>query len=111
MEGVIPMRVLILSRPKFPPPMEMMIPLMDAFAGWRERYRPVMETFDFFVSGGGGCGIVNPPDDGTLTRMMMEYPWGPFSDVELLLLSDGDAAIAQFREIFVQQMAGQQSAG
>ena len=97
------MRVLLVSRPKFPPPMEMMIPLMDAFAGWRERYKPIMESFDFFISGGGGCGIVNAPDDATLATMMMEYPWGPFSDVQLDLLYDGDTALAQSQDLFRQQ--------
>jgi hypothetical protein len=63
------MGVLILSRPKFPPPMEMRNPLMDAFAGWRERYKPIMESFDFFIAGGGGCGIVNAPDDATLATI------------------------------------------
>ncbi|MEZ4529950.1 MAG: hypothetical protein R2855_02875 [Thermomicrobiales bacterium] len=97
------MRVIIISRPKFPPPPEMMSPLMDAFADWRARYKPIMESFDFFVAGGGGCGIVNAPDDATLATMMMEYPWSPFSEVEVELLIDGDLALAQYRDFIRQQ--------
>ena len=101
------MRVLIMSRQKFQVPQEQFAPIMAAFAAWRERHRPIMETFDFFVAGGGGCGIVNAPDDATLARMMMEYPWGPFSDVQLHLLMDGDIALTQWLEM-LQQQAGAQ---
>lgn len=101
------MRVLIMSRPKHPAPFEMLLPLMDAFAAWRERYKPIMESFDFFVSGGGGCGIVNAPDDDTLAQMMMEFPWAGFSDTDVLLLVDGDKAMVQQRAVFAQMMSGQ----
>ena len=57
----------------------MLLPIMDAFAAWRERYRSMMESFDFFVSGAGGCGIVNAPDEATLAQMMAEFPWAPFT--------------------------------
>jgi hypothetical protein len=35
--------------------------------------------------------------------MMMEYPWAPFSEVEVLLLFDGDLALAQTRDFFGRQ--------
>jgi hypothetical protein len=97
------MRALITSDPKFPPPQEAMLPLMDAFAGWRERYRSFMETFDFFVSDGGGCGIVNAPDDATLGQIIMEYPFGPFSDVRMELLLDGDTMLVKARAMVQEQ--------
>jgi hypothetical protein len=96
------MRVLVISRPKFPPPQEMMAPLLEAFAAWRERHRPIMESFEFFISGGGGCGVINAPDDEALAQLMMEYPFAPFSDVELHPIMDGDWALAKLRAMFAQ---------
>jgi len=103
-------RALIVSRPQFPFPREEFPAIMQAFAGWRERYRPVMETFEFFVSGAGGCGIVDAPDDATLARMMMEYPWAPYSSVEVHPLIDGDTALGMWQEL-IDQMAGGQGPG
>jgi hypothetical protein len=100
------MRALIVSRSKFPVPQADFPGIMQAFAGWRDRYRPVMEKFEFFVSGGGGCGIVNVPDDATLAQMMMEYPWGPYSENEVHLLIDGDTALGMWQEMLSQLTGG-----
>jgi hypothetical protein len=37
------MRILVISRPKFPIPPEQLPALFQAFAAWRERYRSVSE--------------------------------------------------------------------
>jgi hypothetical protein len=37
--------------------MELLTPLMDAIADWRERYKPIMENFGFFTSGGGAVAL------------------------------------------------------
>jgi hypothetical protein len=100
------MRVLIVSRPAHPAPPEMFMAIMEAFANWRQRYKPIMETFDFFISGGGGCGIVNSPDETTLTQMMLEFPWAPFSHVTVDLLADGDVTMERARETFARMFGG-----
>jgi hypothetical protein len=105
------MRVLIVSRPSHPAPPEMLMPIMDAFAAWRERYKPMMESFDFFVSGGGGCGIVNAPDEVALAQMMAEFPWSPFSHVTVDLLINGDQGMTQVRETFQRMFGGQAGGG
>jgi hypothetical protein len=56
------MRVLILVRPKHFVPLSEMPALTEATVAWRDRYREHFESFDFFV-GGGGCGIVNFPEE------------------------------------------------
>jgi hypothetical protein len=101
------MRALIISRPKFPVAQAEFPGIMQAFAGWRERYKPMMEKFEFFVSGAGGCGIVNVPDDQTLARMLMEYPWGPYSDTEVHPILDGDTALGMWQEMIRQMTGGQ----
>ena len=100
------MRVLVISRQKFFVPLEQYPAVMKEFASWRERYRSHMESFDFFTAGGGGCGIFNMPDDTMLSQMIMEYPWGFASDVEMHLLTDGDTALANFQAM-LSQMDGE----
>jgi hypothetical protein len=99
------MRILIISRPMFPFPPEQGPALMQAFAAWRERYRPVTETFEFFAGGGGGFGIVNVPDESALNQMMLEYPFVIFNEQEFRPIIDGDKALAQWQAAF-QAMAG-----
>lgn len=101
------MRALVISRQKFPAPMEAFPATMQAFAAWRERYRQHLESFYFFTAGGGGCGVVNAPDE-TVAQMFMEYPWGPYSEVELHPVVDGDLALARWLDL-LQQTAGDAS--
>jgi hypothetical protein len=99
------MRALVISRQKFQAPMEVFPATMQAFAEWRERYRQNLESFYFFTAGGGGCGVVNAPDE-TVAQMFMEYPWGPYSEVELLPIVDGDAALARWQELLTHMAGG-----
>lgn len=92
------MRVLILSRTKHLVPREELPVLISALATWRERYREHVEVFEFFTAGGGGCGIINAPDDATLAQMMMEYPFGRISTVELYPIVNGDDMIKRWQE-------------
>jgi hypothetical protein len=99
------MRALVISRAKFQTPREVFPETMQAFAAWRDRYRPNMEGFYFFAGGGGGCGIVNAPDE-TVAQMFMEYPWAPFSEVELIPIVDGDMALSRWLEMLSQSPGG-----
>ena len=100
------MRALVLVEPLFPIPPEMFPGLLDAFADWRERHRQSMESFEFFVGGGGGFAVVNVPDEVTLNRMMVEYPFTPYSDIKVRPVLDGDTALAQWREAIREMMGG-----
>ncbi len=98
------MRIVVISRPRFPVPPDQLPPLVQGFAAWRERYRSMSESFEFFAGGGGGFGVVNVPDEATLNQIMMEYPLGPFSELEIRPVLDGDKALAQLLA-FLQAMA------
>ena len=93
------MRALVLVEPLFPVPPEQFPGLLGAFADWRERHRGSMESFEFFVGGGGGFGVVNVPDEAALNRMMVEYPFTPYSTIRVRPILDGDTALEQWREI------------
>src|SRR3954452_18949115 len=100
------MRVLLTSRPTHPVPMDMLPMLFEAFAGWRERNKGHMDSFYFFASGGGGCGVLNVPDVETVARIVMEYPFAAFSDVKAEPIIEGDKGIEMFREVLKQMSAG-----
>jgi hypothetical protein len=95
------MRALVISRVKFQAPREVFPETMAAFAAWRDRYRAQMDAFYFFASGGGGCGVVNASDE-TVAQMFMEYPWAPYSEVELIPIVDGDMALSKWQEMLSQ---------
>jgi hypothetical protein len=98
------MRVMVLVEPKFFVPPEQFPMLLDGFADWRERHRASMESFEFFAGGGGGFGIVNVSDEATLNRMMVEYPFTPFSEITVRPILEGDEALDQWREVMRQMM-------
>ena len=105
------MRVLVLVEPRFPIPPEIFPALLDGFAAWREQYRNSMESFEFFARGGGGFGVINTPDEASLNRMMVEYPFTPFSQITVRPILDGDTALGQWREIIGQMMGGAPGGG
>ena len=98
------MRVLVLVEPKFFIPPEMFPTLLDGFAAWRDTHRGSMEAFEFFAGGGGGFGILNVPDEATLNRMIVQYPFTPFSEIMTRPILDGDTALGQWREIMSEMM-------
>ena len=71
------MRAFVLVEPKFLTPPEIFPTLLEGFAAWRDTNREHMESFEFFAGGGGGFGIFNGPDEATLNRIMVQYPFFP----------------------------------
>ena len=98
------MRVFVLVEPKFFIPPGMFPTLLDGFAAWREAQRESMEAFEFFAGGGGGFGILDVPEEATLNRIMVRYPFTPFSEITIRPILDGDTALGQWREIMSEMM-------
>jgi hypothetical protein len=104
------MRTLILSRQgSTPPPPEMMPGLLQAFKAWRAKWRPKMESFEFFAAGVGGWGVLNTADEKELSQAMMEFPFLPFSNTEALPTIDGDEGLERLIETMNQMMAAMQA--
>lgn len=99
------MRIFVMSVPKFPMPLEQMPAVVQGFVAWREKYRPVMESFETFAGTGGGYGVLNVPDESMLNQIMQEFPLGAFSEMSLRPVIDGDQALAQWQAM-LQAMAG-----
>jgi hypothetical protein len=104
------MRVLVLDRgSRFPISPEQMPMMLEQFAEWRDRYRDKMESFEFFITG-GGFGVVNVNDERELNQMMLEFPFAFTDELEVHPVVDGDAALKQAREAMAQMMAQMQPA-
>ncbi len=100
------MRTLIISRSGAAPmPPEMMPATLQAFKAWRDKWRSKMEIFEFFASGTGGWGVANTADEKELSQMMLEYPVGAFSSVEVIPTVEGDDALARMGSALEQFMA------
>jgi hypothetical protein len=74
------LHLLVLAEPRLPIPPEMFSSLLGEFAARREQYIHCMESFEFLVGGGGGFGAINTPDKVSLDRIMVNYPFTPFSE-------------------------------
>ena len=98
------MRTFVLVEPKFFTPPEIFPTLLEGFVVWREANREHMESFEFFAGGGGGFGILNVPDEATLNRIMVQYPFFPYSEIAVRPILDGDTALEQWREIMREMM-------
>ncbi len=103
------MRILIISRPRFPVPPDQLPALIQRFVAWREKYRSTLGTFEFFAGGGGGFGIANVPDEATLNQIMIEYPFTVFNEQEIRPVLDGDKALAQWQAAMQAMMSGSTS--
>ncbi len=100
------MRAVVIVRPQSTAPPDLLPTLFDGFADWRERHKDSMESFEFFAGGGGGFGVLNVPDEATLNQIMLEYPFLPYSEVEVRPVVDGDTALRQWRQTLQQMMGG-----
>jgi hypothetical protein len=100
------MRVFVADRgPRENPPFEQLPDLMEQFQDWRERWRGKMESFEFFADGSGGFVVVNVDDEDELAQFMMEYPFGPFDEIDVQPIVDGDTWLPRWVDM-AKQMAG-----
>ena len=100
------MRVLIIVEPgPVGPPPEAMMPLLEAMKGWRDRWRSKMESFEFFPGRSGGWGVFSTADETELSQVMMEFPFAPFSVIQVHPTVDGDEALKRLTETMGQMLA------
>jgi muconolactone delta-isomerase len=99
------MRALVLVEPgPIGPPPEAMLGVLAAFAAWRDRWRPKMESFEFFAGRGGGWGVFDA-DETELSQAMMEFPFAPFSNIAVHPTVDGDEALVRLTETMKQMLS------
>ena len=100
------MRALVIVEPgPIGPPPEAVLGILDAFKAWRDRWRPKMESFEFFAGRGGGWGVFNTDDEEELSQAMMEFPFAPFSSLQCYPTVDGDKALQRSRDTTAAMLA------
>ncbi len=85
------MKFLVISKGnKHPIPPEAVPSLTDALTAWVDRYTESgnLEAAWSFAGVAGGGGIANVDSLEELDAIMVEFPFGPFSEVEILPLVD-----------------------
>jgi len=100
------MRTLVIVEPgPVGPPPQAILPMLDAFKAWRERWRSKMESFEFFAGRGGGWGVFNTTDEEELSQIVMEFPFPPFSSIQVHPTVNGDKALDRARETTAAMLA------
>lgn len=99
------MRVSIYVTPRATAPEELMPSLIQRFVEWRAQHRAKFEAFEFFAGAGGGMGILNVADEADLHLTMMGFPFGPYSNVDVRPIVDGDVALGHYQAM-IAQMGG-----
>lgn len=106
------MQFMIITKAASPPPPEMLLPLNDAMAAWLAEHRGSGKMTHAWSFGGmvGGGGILDVESHEELDAIMLGFPWGPFSTVEVYPLADLDASLAAGRAVaerMMEQLGGQ----
>lgn len=102
------MKFLVLSKDKHMIPPELVVPLIDAFTAFIDKYEATGQLEMAWSNAGttAGGGIANVDSLEELDAIMAEYPFGPFSDVEVYPLADLKQSLQRTKE--VAQMMAQQ---
>lgn len=104
------MKFLVLSKPKHKVPPELVLPLIDAFEAYLNKYEASGQLEMAWSNAGtdAGGGIANVDSLEELDAILQEYPFGPFSDVEVYALADIKASLQRTKQM-AQMMAQQMS--
>ena len=92
------MKVLVVAKPRFPIPPEMLPQLLEGAIDWYRRYQERFLLFGTFP-GGGGFGAVDVADEKELARMMAEMPFSPFGEQTVTPFVEGDEGFRQFQQV------------
>ena len=91
------MRFLVVARPQFQIPPELLPQMIEGALEWHERYKEQLQEFGTFP-GGGGFGIVEAQDSTRLNQLMLEMPFSPFAHHDVYPIVPGDTGLRQLRE-------------
>jgi muconolactone delta-isomerase len=105
------MRFLVISNPKHLTPPELIPSLTDAMLAWVEQYTASgnLESTWSFAGQVGGGGIVNVDSAEELDAILIGFPFGAFSEIEVYALADLESALLGSKaaaEAAIQAMAG-----
>lgn len=101
------MKFLVITKPVYPIPPEAAPGLMDAMTAWVNQNTDSgkFEVTWAFAGKSGGGGIVNVDSLDELDAIMVGFPFGPFSEIEIHPIVDLNDSIQRSKQAF-QAMAG-----
>lgn len=99
------MRFMVIARPAFPIPPEMLMALVDGFGAWWDRYKDRWNG-GFFAGASGGGGVITVADENELNQIMTEWPLFGFSAIETHALVDVETALGHWRAAVAAMMPG-----
>jgi muconolactone delta-isomerase len=102
------MRFLVISKNRHLPPPEMMSPLIDAMIAWSNKMQASgkAEARWALAGGPGGGGILNVDSLDELNALMSEFPFGPFSDTDVIPIVDLVPALERTKQAMSAMMSG-----
>jgi len=102
------MQFLVLTRQSTPPPPEMLMPMIGAMDAWVAQVRASGKAKALWAFAGtaGGGGVLEVENHEELDAIMTRFPFGPFSTIEIIALSNLDESLANARTFFQEMMAG-----
>ena len=105
------MQFLVITRPATPPPPEMLMPMIGAMEAWvaQNRASGKAKAVWAFAGTAGGGGVIEVESHEELDAIMVRFPFGPYSTVEVIALSDIDESLANAKAFFGEMMAGMAS--
>lgn len=100
------MRFLVATKANQPLPPEMAMGLVDAMAGWARKHTASGKFEQVWGVAGvrGGGGILKVDSLEEVDAIMAEFPFGPFSDVEVYGLVDLETTLKNAKQA-IQAMA------
>ncbi len=100
------MRFLVVTKSRMPFPPEMAMGLIDAMEGWVRKYTASGKFEQVWGVAGAqaGGGILNVNSLEEVDAIMAEFPFGPFSDVEVYGLVDLETTLNNAKQA-IQGMA------
>lgn len=101
------MRFLVTTKPKFQMPPEVAPGLMAALSAWVKEYTDNGKIEASWANAGseGGGGILNVSSLEELDAIMVELPIRPFSEIEVVPITELHASLERAQKMF-QAMAG-----
>ena len=100
------MKFLVTSRVKYQMPPEAAPGLMDALSAWAKKYVDNGKLEIVWANAGkpGGGAIVNVASLEELDAIMIEFPIGPFSEIDVVPITDLQVSLERSKQMF-QAMA------
>ena len=101
------MKFLVITKSKHPVPPEMGLTLVDAMGAWSDQLTESGKAEAMWSIAGraGGGGILNVDSLEELDAIMIQFPFGPFFDIEVFPLVDLHESLQRLKQA-MQMMGG-----